>query len=449
MKMACGGCNTSNGLNKDQILNLINDLIDAGKIQSGLKSCGGDDLTKGDKVVLCDTLASAINQLIKDGAISLVKDIQLKGGNLVVIDGEGNEKEIPYLSGVASDDGAVITLPNGSTVELIGKDKALTKDMFGNTIKQSKLVEGKFDVDLDAIAGKGVKVNQETNKLDLDLNNVVSAGSGLTLNNGSLKVNPKDFVDNSSIVFDPATGRIKVANKPPIKVTDLNDIRGLGTTYFSGYVCNTDGSTVFVKGVPVDVLPNRNKAVSTPQALTFDELKPGQCYDFNGWQIASENEVSQYFQEGEKVWIRTQDAGMNADGTHKGNVWSEWKRADNIDSAQQDGFIALQNRLASIERQLSEPCTANVKTLTSNYTPTKTDEMLIFSGGQTVTFGGDVPVGKQWTIINDSDNAITLASGVEIIPPYKGSLKVKGKNAVVTVVKTSANQFRVFGQTEA
>lgn len=308
------------------------------------------------------------------------------------------------------------------------------------------LVDGEISADehlLDKSSGSGGgKITVEKIK------EAFHFGTGLRSDANGTRVYPMDFIDNSSIVIDPATGRMKVANKVPIKVTNLNDIRGIGTTYFTGNVCNTGSSTLFVTGVPTNILPETTD-ILVPFANTHADLAPNQCYDFNGVQIASEGEVHQVFYQGNNSWTRSFDMGMNADGTLKAGEWSQWHRDDNVDPTHLDGFIALQNRLASIERQLSEPCTANVKTLTSNYTPTKTDEMLIFSGGQTVTFGGDVPVGKQWTIINDSDNALTLASGVEIIPPYKGSLKVKGKNAVVTVVKTSANQFRVFGQTEA
>lgn len=398
--MACGGCDSSTGLNKDQVKNLLNEWIREGIVQGGLQHCDGTPLNSGDRVLLCSQLVEKIKAEVKAGNLPFVTDL----------------------------------LPNGSllTWKVNGEDKSLdlaplieNAFPFGNTIKKGILTPNVFDVDLGKIAGKGLEQS----------------------NNGKLNVKATEFIDNDSIIVDPVTGKLKIANKAPIKVTNLNDIRGLGTTNFYGEVCNTDGHNLFVVGVPQNIL-SANTAEQTPQALTLGELAAKQCYDFNGWQLASEREVHQFFMEGDRTWVRSQDAGMNSDGTHKGSVWSQWKRTDNV-PAPQDGFTELVRRLNSIEATLNEPCTAKVKTLTSNYTPTKTDEMLIFSGGQTITFGGDVPVGKQWTIINDSDNALTLASGVEIIPPFKGSLKVKGKNAVVTVVKTSANQFRVFGQTEA
>lgn len=423
--MACGGCDSSMGLKKDQIENLITELIRKGTIQGGLHSCGGEKLPAGSAVLLCSQLVDMIKEKVKDGSLPFVTDLRHEGNNLT-------------------------WKVNGESKSLNLKDLVKDALKLGNTIKEGIITSGVFDVDTKAIAGKGLKSNDETHKLDMDMKGVLQRGSGISVDEqGRIKVDMGSLVDNKTVKYDPSTGKITAVNPAPIKVTNLNNIRGLGTTYFTGDVCNTDGRSVFVTGVPTNAFPETT-AILVPSANTLTDLAANQCYDFNGMQIASEGEVHQVFYQGNNSWTRSFDAGMNADGTFKTGEWSQWRRDDNVAGVPIDGFMDLKNRLASIERQLSSPCTANVKTLTSNYTPTKTDEMLIFSGGQTVTFGGDVPVGKQWTIINDSNNVLTLAaSGAEIIPPYKGSLKVKGKNAVVTVVKTAANQFRVFGQTEA
>lgn len=42
--MACNGCGTSAGLTKEQVENLINKLIDEGKLQGGLTDCDGGRL---------------------------------------------------------------------------------------------------------------------------------------------------------------------------------------------------------------------------------------------------------------------------------------------------------------------------------------------------------------------------------------------------------------------
>ena len=102
---------------------------------------------------------------------------------------------------------------------------------------------------------------------------------------------------------------------------------------------------------------------------------------------------------------------------------------------------------------MNKPCLAKVTVRDDEVWATMDDEMIVVSGGRIVHFDdqtvGAADVGKQWTIVNADDGATAVASSGTIIPPYKGSLKVKGTNAVVTVVKTAANQYRVFGQTES
>ena len=52
--MACNGCGTSAGLTKDQVENLINKLIDEGKLQSGLTDCDDRRLWRDARIVTCD-----------------------------------------------------------------------------------------------------------------------------------------------------------------------------------------------------------------------------------------------------------------------------------------------------------------------------------------------------------------------------------------------------------
>lgn len=63
--MACGGCGSVRGMTKPEVANYIQELIDKHKLQSGIKSCGGDFLPAEAKVVLCDKLADMICELIK------------------------------------------------------------------------------------------------------------------------------------------------------------------------------------------------------------------------------------------------------------------------------------------------------------------------------------------------------------------------------------------------
>lgn len=109
----------------------------------------------------------------------------------------------------------------------------------------------------------------------------------------------------------------------------------------------------------------------------------------------------------------------------------------------------LKTEFDALKASLDKPCTINISNKNANYTAKKTDELIIAKGSKTVTFNvADAPIGYQWSVINDDDGTTTLASGGTIIPPYKGSLKVTGKNAVVTVLKSGDNEYRVFGQTK-
>lgn len=105
----------------------------------------------------------------------------------------------------------------------------------------------------------------------------------------------------------------------------------------------------------------------------------------------------------------------------------------------------INNRLAELEK----PCSLSITSKNDSYTVKNTDELILATGSKTLTFGGDTaPIGTQWTIVNDDEGTTTLASTGTIIPPYKGTLKVTGKNAVATVLKSKDNEYRVFGQTE-
>lgn len=52
--MACNGCGTSTGLTKEQVENLINKLIDEGKLQGGLTDCDDRRLWRDARIVTCD-----------------------------------------------------------------------------------------------------------------------------------------------------------------------------------------------------------------------------------------------------------------------------------------------------------------------------------------------------------------------------------------------------------
>lgn len=234
--MACNGCNASAPVTKEQVENLINKLLDSGKLAGALKDCDGNDLQKGAKVLLCSSLADAVKKLVDDGTIKTIKDVKIEKGKLVVTDGTGEktETDLPYVKAVASEKSVILTLPDGTNVEVPKAGSALTEDSFDHTITKGANVQNKFGVKvkengglsqgLDGLAvktGDGLEVGQDgkvqvktgngltTNSdgsLGLDGAKVKDAvgdglaGNGLTFNNGSLNVATVRLMDASGTV---------------------------------------------------------------------------------------------------------------------------------------------------------------------------------------------------------------------------------------------------------
>ena len=338
--------------------------------------------------------------------------------------------------------------------------------MAKNTTATGSVIDGVTVVHPDNM-GKGIKWNDTTKKYEVN----VKDGSGLANDandgNGGLRVVPADFIDNDTIVVDPTTGRIKVKPKACVDMTNgnldtlSNGLAVIGQTCFYGTAYgNLDTSrTDFIIGIPAD--PTNASLTHTTAAQSQSQYILG-FSDITGYQIASPNEVIQYFYDdyhslGEASrhnsgWVRMHLGGVNPDGSLKNGSWTRWERIGAIPDPD-GGISALNNRVTQLENQMNKPCLAKVTVRADEVLATMDDEMIVVSGGRIVHFDdqtvGAANVGKQWTIVNADGGATTLASSGTIIPPYKGSLKVKGANAVVTVVKTAANQYRVFGQSES
>lgn len=185
------------GITKDQVENLINKFLEEGKLQGGLKTCDGGNLQKGAKVVLCDTLVTLINNLMKEGLIDVVKDVEFRNGELVVTDGTGRETQInlPFLQGVKTTKTLVITLPDRSTVKVPIGENFVTEDMFGNTIRKGVIADGKFDVNVAEIAGDGI--SGENDKLSLK----PAPNKGIKVTQAGAEVDLTNLVDGETVVM--------------------------------------------------------------------------------------------------------------------------------------------------------------------------------------------------------------------------------------------------------
>lgn len=365
--MACNGCGEAPAMTKEQVENLIQTKIDEGKIQGGLLSCGGEKLPAQSQVLLCSQLAGKVKELIKDGTIDVVTDVEIKDDKLVVTDGTGKEvrTSLPYLKGVATEKALVVTLPDGSTVEVPKASSALTEDSFDETIEKGANKPNKFGVKLKDKGGLERTVDGIAVKLGdgvtFDGNGAIQLGEVFVekpLKGKGTKADPLTVLLNErDFVVNPATGELSLKVGHPTEITNLNKATPvLGHSTFFGVIDKSRGK--YVIGVPADINSTVENQNPTEQV---SELKDGEAYDFNGWQIASSVQVDQYLVGTDRaVWHRVNDGGMNDDGSLKDpNGWSVWHRETNVavsvvqTQQMQNQINDLTNRVSALEKLLA------------------------------------------------------------------------------------------------
>lgn len=162
--------------------------------------------------------------------------------------------------------------------------------------------------------GRGIKANGAKKKYEVDLTQMVD--------NKTVRVNEQ--------------GNLEVIKEKCVQVLDLNNLvdaentgalKRLGSTCFYGDFNAADARTAI--GAPVDL---GKVDVEKSRAITAKEdITSGQQLDFNGWQVATDREVHQYIYssagaEGKQSgWVRSNDSGMNADGSLRNPAdWSDW-----------------------------------------------------------------------------------------------------------------------------
>lgn len=162
--------------------------------------------------------------------------------------------------------------------------------------------------------GRGIKANGAKKKYEVDLAAMVD--------NKTVRVNEQ--------------GNLEVIKEKCVQVLDLNNLvdaentgalKRLGSTCFYGDFNAADARTAI--GAPVDF---GKFDVEKSRAITAKEdITSGQQLDFNGWQVATDREVHQYIYsrggaEGKQSgWVRSNDSGMNADGSLRNPAdWGDW-----------------------------------------------------------------------------------------------------------------------------
>lgn len=358
--MACGGCNPVAPVTKDQVENLIQKAIDSGKVQGGLKTCAGEKLPAESKVLMCSEVVDAVNAAIEKGDIKVVKDVVYKEHKIVVTDGAGkdHEYELPYPEMAVGNKEVVFTQPDGTTVAVPKSDAVLTEDDFDKTITKGANEDGKLGVKvkpnggLEATTdGVGIKLGDGVKtdaKGALTIGEVFAekpiTGKGTKEEPLKVALNKRDFDVNE------ATGEVSLKSVRSQSVMDLNNgVRVMGYSTFFGNVDKAGDK--YVVGVPPSIDTEDATQNST---ASIAELKDGEKYDFNGWQISSPAQVDQYLVGTDKaVWHRVNEGGMNADGTLKdtGN-WSVWRRETN-NSVSVVQLEALQKRVDNLEDRVA------------------------------------------------------------------------------------------------
>lgn len=165
--------------------------------------------------------------------------------------------------------------------------------------------------------GRGIKRRDDIAKFEVDLT---------------------QYVDNKTVVY--SGGKLSTI-APCARATNLNyldasegTLKKLGITCFYGSVAyDSDSSTI---GVPVKI--GQTDSESSKASTRAIETPKGVELDFNGWQIATDAEVTQYLYTGttdgkQSGWTRSNEAGMNPNGELKDSgAWSNWMYELNLPS---------------------------------------------------------------------------------------------------------------------
>lgn len=253
-------------------------------------------------------------------------------------------------------------LVDNATLSIDPAGNIQVKPEYAETLKDGAVVEANEYTDgkLKELADNGAKVFAEA----------PIQGTGLKTDPLNLKLS-KDFKvqPDGTLVL---SGGVKEA------VTNLNNGTGvMGMSTFYGLVNNTNGNTEYVTGVPVNINSTDHQQNGT---TAIGQLATGQNYDFNGWQIATPAQVDQWLVGvADSVWHRTNDSGMNEDGSLKNpSNWGQWTRESNVNIPVQQFQKAIQDILAL------EALTSN---LNQRLTAIENDIVTLWDASGTVKLG--------------------------------------------------------------
>lgn len=341
--MGCTKCGTDLSSLHLIVKDIIRQLIDEGKLQEGLVDCTDKRLWRDSRVLTCDLLGDAVCQLITNGDICLVKpealtvEKQDNGSHkisLLMSDGTKLDTTARLADGVlnsvtydAKTKIAKFTTTNGDSYEIKLEIPEPVEYTFTTKDNGDIEVANGKKVVLATIPAIKVKAVKKANG-DVVITN--QDGSTVEIEKPA-EFDLSKHVDNKTVRLKD--GKLEVIKEKCAVATNLSaleasdgTLKQLGNTCFTGlYSATSDSATL---GVPV-ALDKTDVETSNAVNAKSDAVE-GIELDFNGWQIATDSEVTQYIYtrvEGGKQsgWVRSNESGMNEDGTLKNpNDWGKW-----------------------------------------------------------------------------------------------------------------------------
>lgn len=341
--MGCTKCGTDLSSLHLIVKDIIRQLIDEGKLQEGLVDCTDKRLWRDSRVLTCDLLGDAVCQLITNGDICLVKpealtvEKQDNGSHkisLLMSDGTKLDTTARLADGVlnsvtydAKTKIAKFTTTNGDSYEIKLEIPEPVEYTFTTKDNGDIEVANGKKVVLATIPAIKVKAVKKANG-DVVITN--QDGSTVEIEKPA-EFDLSKHVDNKSVRLKD--GKLEVIKEKCAVATNLSTLEAsdgtlkqLGNTCFTGlYSATSDSATL---GVPVAL--DKTDVETSNAVNTKSDAVEGIELDFNGWQIATDSEVTQYIYtrvEGGKQsgWVRSNESGMNEDGTLKNpNDWGKW-----------------------------------------------------------------------------------------------------------------------------
>ena len=368
--MGCTKCGTDLSSLHLIVKDIIRQLIDEGKLQEGLVDCTDKRLWRDSRVLTCDLLGDAVCQLITNGDICLVKpealtvEKQDNGSHkisLLMSDGTTLDTTARLADGVlnsvtydAKTKIAKFTTTNGDSYEIkLDMPEPVEYTFTTKDNGDIEVANGKKEVlaTIPAIKVNAVKkangdvviTNQDGSTVEVpaikakavkeaDGKVVITNQDGTTVEiEKPAEFDLSQHVDNKTVRLKD--GKLEVIKEKCATVTNLNtleasdgNLKQLGISCFTGVFNAVDADAAI--GAPVEFGKTN---VEKSEAITAKEdITSGYQLDFTGWQVATGKEVHQYIYSriGDGVqsgWVRSNDSGMNADGTLKNpNDWGKW-----------------------------------------------------------------------------------------------------------------------------